>query len=167
MVGIFFFIKWDAKWQTALNNSTSDAESESWFNKNSKHFKEIFGNSSLFSTSLVFVERTSAHLSFNFSSDSQSIVYCRTVKTFSAQILLIKKVSQWLISGSTKYFFARIEKYYWGFIIFVALFCIDLKWLLNVWFPYTFYAENVMEFIVIPLTPLWWLAIAPSQEQKK
>ena len=74
--------------------------------------KEIFRNSSLFNTSFVLVERTSEHLSLNFLSDSQSIVYCNTVNTFSAQILLSKKALQRPISGRTKYFFARIEKYY-------------------------------------------------------
>ena len=105
----FFFIKCNVtNRQTALNNSTSGAESEFWANKNSKHFEEIFRNSSLFSTYFVFAQIILEHLSFNFLSDSKSIVYCNTVNTFSAQILLSKKASQRPISGRTKYFFARI-----------------------------------------------------------
>ena len=104
--------------QTALNNSASEALSEFCSSKNSKHFEEIFRNSSLFNTSFVFVEMTSAHFSFNLMSASQSIVYCSTVKTFSALRLSCKNVSQWLISGRTKYFLAKNKNIIFGFAHF-------------------------------------------------
>ena len=100
-VCLFVFHKYNNE-QTALNNSTSGALSESWSNKNFKHFEEILRNSSLFSTSFVFVQRTSAHFSFNLMPASQSIVYCSTVTAFSALKLSSKKVSHWRISGRIK-----------------------------------------------------------------
>ena len=112
-VCLFVFHKYNDDEQTELNNSTSGALSEFCSNRNSKHFEEILRNSSFFNTSFVFVQRTSTHLSFNLLSESQSIVYCNTVKTFSALRLSSKKVSHWRISGRIKYFLAKKVNLNW------------------------------------------------------
>ena len=130
----FFFLIYNVNEQTALNNSTSGAAREPCSNKNFRHFAEMLRNSSLLNTSFVFAEIISTHFSFNFLSVSQSIVYWRTEKTFSALRLSNKNASHWWISECIKYFFARKDKKFFNLHINSKNFpCFSIEFMPQMW----------------------------------